>query len=364
MKKLIHGIFLIINIVAIICVLMTYIGGHVSPEKFLLPAFFALFFPVTVIVNIIFILFWLILKRWYFLLSLAAITLSFSLIKATFPIHATPTEEFSSTDHFTLMTYNSAMLGGYKKHTEENPNKVIQHILDSDPDIICIQEFATVSGSKYITHQEVLNIFKAYPYKHIYYKNNKSVKSGIATFSKYPMIKKETIDLNSQSNGAIYSDIVIRKDTIRLFNCHLESNKLTGQDKAMPLELRQKFDTENLSNITLHLSRKLGQAYRIRARQADIIHNEIQSSQHKVMVCGDFNDVPLSYSYTKIKGNLEDAFGEAGTGLGTTFNETVYRFRIDYILYDEIFSLQEIQRDKIEYSDHYPLKATFSKGSN
>lgn len=355
MKKLIHGIFLLINIIAILCVFVTLAGSTVSPEKFILPAFFALFFPFTIIANILFILFWLILKRWYFLFSLIALIFTFTQIKTVFPLH-TSKNEVTEEGSFSLMSYNTWMLGGFQKHTKNETNPVIEYILNADADIVCLQEFYVSTNNKYVTNEDIAQVFKKYPYKHIFYKKEGSYrKLGIATFSKYPIINRQAIDYESQQNASIYSDIVIKKDTIRFINCHLESNKLTEKDKAMPLELRKNFDAENISNITLHLSRKLGAAYKTRAKQAEAVNEVVKSSPYPVIVCGDFNDVPLSYAYTKVKGDLKDTFSELGAGFGNTFNERFYKFRIDYIFHDEGITPLDFKIDKVDYSDHYPL---------
>jgi endonuclease/exonuclease/phosphatase family metal-dependent hydrolase len=119
--------------------------------------------------------------------------------------------------------------------------------------------------------------------------------------------------------------------------------------------LKDSFDTEKLSGTTLHLSRKLGAAYKARAVQADTIASIRNRSPYKVIICGDFNDVPVSYAYTKIKGNLKDAFSETGFGLGWTLNLSIYKFRIDYVLYDATFTTNYFNISKVKYSDHYPV---------
>ena len=202
-----------------------------------------------------------------------------------------------------------------------------------------------------------MEIFKKYPYKHIHYKVNAGwSKSGVATFSKFPIVRKDVINFQSNYNTSISSDIKINGKMLRLFNCHLESNQLTENDKIMAFRLKDNLDTDNIKGTTLHLSRKLGAAYRVRAPQADTIAALIATSPHPVMVVGDLNDLPSSYAYTKIRGNLKDAFVERGCGLGWTFSESVLRFRIDHILYEPSFELADFKLDnKVRYSDHYPL---------
>lgn len=361
--KIIRWIFLFINFIFIIFALLAFWSSSLSPEKLIIPAYFALIFPITLTVNVIFIVFWMIFKKWYFLFSLLLLVCSYPKLKVIFPVNLnTGTTEITD-DGFSMLTYNTWMMGGIKKHTDKSPNKVIQHILNSDADIVCLQEFSVATN--YLTHEDVLNIFKKYPHKHIYYKNKRTHrKSGIATFSKYPIIKKDLVDFPSQQNSAIFSDIVIGKDTIRLINCHLESNQLTEKDKAMPADLRKNFDAENLSNVTLHLSRKLGAAYKARAKQADVVAQYVKKSPYKTMVCGDFNDVPLSYSYTKIKGNMQDVFETLGFGFGNTFHENFYNFRIDYVFCDQNFIPLQMQREKVKYSDHYPLMCKLKINKN
>jgi len=355
MRAIFRWKFLIINIFFILCVLFALWGSSVSPERFLLPAYFILVLPVLLIINLLFVLFWLAIRKWYFLLSLVLLLATYPRTKAVFPLNfrAMPTEFPEGS--FSIMTYNTHALGSAHRLPSISENRVIQHILEKDPDIVVIQEFVS---SAWFTEKKIFETFKRFPYRHIHYGNDRSAwKWGVATFSKFPIIHRETIDIPTFVNSAIFSDIVIGNDTIRLFNLHLESNLLTESDLKMPLELRENFSVGDLTQTTLHLSRKLGTAYRTRAQQADIIAEEIRNSPHPVIVAGDLNDVPLSYVYTRIRGNMQDVFVSLGRGFGITFSEKIYHFRIDYILADENFIPLFFKRDRVKYSDHYPLTA-------
>ncbi|MDL2290350.1 endonuclease/exonuclease/phosphatase family protein [Paludibacteraceae bacterium OttesenSCG-928-F17] len=324
-----------------------------------MPAYFTLVFPVFLILNVFFIVFWIAFRKWYFFLSLLVLIITYPSYKNAFALNINKNVKEVSEDSFSLLTYNTWIMGRYQKHSKDEPNKVIQYVLDSDADIVCLQEFH-VATQNFITHAEMVRIFKKYPYHHIYYKNTKTNrKSGIATFSKYPIIKKVNIDYQSRQNASIYSDIKIKGDTIRLINCHLESNNLTEKDKSLPAEIRRNFDAENISNVAVQLSSKLGTAYKARALQADTISQIVRSSPYKTLVCGDFNDVPLSYAYNTVKGDLNDVFIEKGFGFGSTFNENFYKFRIDYVFYDQNFIPLQLKMDKVKYSDHYPLLCRF-----
>ena len=354
-RILVKWIMMASNILAAIFMLLTLIGSVLSPDKNIILAYFALIFPVIIFVNIFFLLFWLLVRKWFFLVSLSLLIFSTSEINNTFPIHLRKIKPTLTSTSIKFLTYNTKMCGDLKKHTRNSHNKVIQYVLDSNADIVCLQEFTVSKNKEYLTLEDVYRIFKKYPYKHIQFKQ-KITENGVATFSKYPIINKQKIDYPSNFNNSIYSDININGKIIRVINNHLESNRLTENDKNMPIKLKNNFDADNLTGITRYFSHKLGAAYRIRAVQADAVAKSISISPYKVIVCGDFNDVPSSYAYTKVKGKLKDAFAETGTGLGWTFNDRYYHFRIDYVLYDSSqFSLIRYKTDKVNYSDHYPV---------
>lgn len=354
-RTLVKWLMMASNLLAAIFMLVTLIGSVVSPDKIILPAYFALIFPIIIIVNIGFVIFWMLIRKWFFLLSLSILLFSASEISNTFPLHFGKIKPTVSSNSIKFLTYNTKMCGELKKHTRLSHNKVIQYVLDSDADIVCLQEFTVSSKEEYLTLEDVYRIFKKYPYKQIQFKQ-KNKENGVATFSKYPIIKKEKIDYPSNYNNSIYSDINIHGKTIRVINNHLESNRLTENDKDLPRKLKDNFDANNLTGITRHFSHKLGVAYKLRAVQADSVAKVIGKSPYKVIVCGDFNDVPSSYAYTKIKGRLKDAFAETSAGLGWTFNDRYYHFRIDYILYDSsAFTPIVYKADKVNYSDHYPV---------
>jgi len=344
------------NIAVAFSLLMTLLGSVLSPETFILPSYFALAFPLIIVLNIGFVVFWALVRKWTFLLSLSLLFFSASQINDTYPFHLGKTEIVKAKHPISILTYNTMMSGKLVKHTERKPNMVIQQILDTDADIVCLQEFEVSTQDIYLTHADMLQIFSKYPYKHIWYKQTMNTKRfGLATFSKYPIVNKQKIDYPSESNSSIFSDIVVNGVTIRVINNHLESNRLTEKDKSLPVRLKKKFSAENLSGLTLHFSKKLGTAYKLRAQQAETVAGVIADSPYKVIVCSDLNDVPTSYAYTQVKGKLKDAFSEIGTGFGWTFCERFYRFRIDFVFYDPAFSVVKFEVNPVKYSDHYPV---------
>lgn len=363
-KNIVKWVMMAMNLSAIASMLLILAGTIVNPNAFIFPAYFSLAQPIIIVANIFFILFWLLARKWYFILSFSVLLLSATQIKDSFPVHFSSQSktkvDTSSEKSIHILTYNMMMSGKLVKHTHSHPNKVIQYILDKDADIVCLQEFMVSKKKQYLTHADMLHIFSNYPYKHIsYIRQYGSRLNGIATLSKYPIITQKRIKYKSEANLSICSDILVSGETIRVINNHLESNRITENDKSMPYKLKSNFDAENLKDLTWHFSRKLGNAYRLRANQADAVAKEIEHSPHHVLLCGDFNDVPGSYAYTKVKGDLKDVFSETGTGFGWTFYQRFYGFRIDYIFYDSLaFRPLSFHSDKVTYSDHYPVFCT------
>jgi len=350
------------NILAIGCLLLSGYSTQISPERFVLPSFLGLAFLPLVILNILFVIFWIIKLRWYFVFSLLALLLVYGNLKNIFPLNSSNKNRIAINDstQFTLLSYNVKLFDFYKKSAKlKSYNKTVDYILKRDADIVCLQEFGYFNSSGYLNAANLLSVFaKKYKYRHIEYYLNSDQRStyGVATFSKYPIVKKKGIDYDSKFNFTICSDIQIREKTIHLINCHLESNQLTLDDKKKMFEL---VDSASQKKIVLTAGlflRKLGTASKLRAHQVDVISNALKEYPSDVVLCGDFNDTPISYTYQKIKGDsLIDVFASTCSGLGISYNELPFLFRIDYIFHSKNISAGMFKVDKVKYSDHYPI---------
>lgn len=339
-----------VNVICILALLLSLLSKYLSPDIWHIPAYLGLVFPIILLVNFSFAIFWICVMQWRWLLcSFIAIVLSFVSVRSTFGF-STQTSPPLIGESISLMSYNVCACQNFKKTGE---NTLLKYIASQNADIVCLQEFAISTQANFLTLWDVCNALKQYPYRHIDFKNNNGRrKSGVATFSKYPIINKKRIPIESSFNSAQYSDIVVKGDTIRVFNNHLESNRLTGGNI---LSLEKK----TIQEYTSVLTDKLSVAYKIRAKQANTIAEEIELSPYKAIVCGDFNDVPISYTYHKIKGDLKDAFVENSWGMGTTFHGSWLRIRIDYMLHDADLQSFGYKRDRVNHSDHYPIMCSF-----
>ena len=179
----------------------------------------------------------------------------------------------------------------------------------------------------------------------------------IACYSRFPILSARVLDYASSYNGSVLYELKLNEDTITLINNHLESNKLTKADKDIYEEILKAPETEKVKSGARLLLHKLAEASAIRAPQADTIAREIASSRHpSVIVCGDFNDTPISYAHRVIAQNLDDAFTQSGRGLGISYNQNKFYFRIDNILISKNLRSYNCTVDRsIRESDHYPI---------
>jgi endonuclease/exonuclease/phosphatase family metal-dependent hydrolase len=352
---------LVINLFFLAGLLISGLSIYISPEKTTIPAILGLFFIFFILSNILFVIYWIIKLKWYFILSLAGLLLLSNNISNIFPINKKEKAASTSSaeDSLKIVSYNVKLFDFYTKNKSESKNNILSYILEKDADIVCLQEYGYSHNNQFLTEKDILTLLgKTYKYNHI--ETNDKQSYGVATFSKYKIINKQEIVTTSKNNLSIYSDIKIKDKTVRVFNCHLESNQLTHKDKKKISELVDDLDRDELQRTTGLLSRKLRQAFKRRALQVDTISKEIAQSSFPTLVCGDFNDTPISYTYRKMRGSLSDAFVQTSTGLGITYNEGVFRFRIDYILHSKELKPFSFTIDKVKYSDHYPISCSFS----
>lgn len=363
-RRIGKGAIVALNMIVALLMLLGGLSVWVNPQIIALPAYLGLFFPVFLLLNVLFVVFWLFLRDYWACMSLALMLLVGGPVINTFACNfSNAAENVSEAPVLTLMSYNTMACGQFVKATKGKGNPVLDYIVKENPDVVCMQEFAVSKYKEYLQMADVKRVLKEYPYSHIeFIIDNKYKKMGIATFSKFPIIRKNNLDIESSFNMAICSDIVVKGDTVRIYNCHLESNKLTEGDVKMQSDLMKDFDTKRAGVYAELVSQKLAEAYRFRASQAQQIAAAMKECAYPVLLCGDFNDVPVSYTYRTIKGKrLKDAFIENGLGFGLTFQKSLMNVRIDYIMHDDNFVAGDFQIDKSNYSDHYPIKCAIYK---
>ncbi|NJK85950.1 MAG: endonuclease/exonuclease/phosphatase family protein [Bacteroidales bacterium] len=259
-----------------------------------------------------------------------------------------------------LLSYNVRLFNYYEWLNDKTvPDKIFQYICKEDAGIVCLQEFLTINNSN-LSLDKIKKKLAGIPYSHINYsfKISENRSLGIATFSKYPIINKGLLKFEESPNVVIFSDIKVGKDTLRVYNCHLQSTRLKKDDFHLIDSLFYGYDEAQLNKLKL-LTYRLADAYKRRAVQSESLADHINSSPYSVIVCGDFNDTPVSYTYYKIRNHLKDAFLESGRGIGNTYFGNYPNFRIDYILHDKQIKSFDFKINRIKWSDHYPIYCSF-----
>ena len=347
-------------------------SSYINPNTFWPVSFIGFAFPVVLVINMVFLLGWALIRHWLALVQLAAIALSWVCIYATFAFHFTAEQKDSG---LKLMTWNVKNFDLYNwSHNTETREKMMQLIAREKPDVLCLQEFYT--NNQLFKNLAYIRDTLGYPYYYFFAGVNLSKlpktklqktlwKSGllnqqwgVATFSKYPITDSGKVEFkNAFANDCIYTDINFNGKTVRLYNVHFQSIHLGYDDYATidSIESSQKTTWVGLKNII----KKMKEGYARRSVQAKAVAASMATYGGGKILCGDFNDVPVSYTYRTVKQDLQDAFVERGSGFGPTYVNRFSIFRIDYTLLDSHITINSYRTIKSNLSDHYPVCITF-----
>ncbi len=340
-----------INLLVVSALLLADACVFISPERFVLPALFGLGFEALLWACLLMgISWWFSSRKSWCLVSFIAIALSAGNILHTFS-HGRP-DGADTEKQLTVMTYNTHQCGQLAKASK---NAVLKNIRESGADIVCLQEYEVSKNQRYLTFDEAKQFLKdIYPYTYYDFRvHNTRRQFGLAVYSKYPLIHKTSIHYESRGNQSNYCDVVVEGDTLRLFTNHLESNSIQESE----LELQE--DSEQMKRKTLAVLKKMMAAYDYRAGQSRAVHEAIEASPYPVIVAGDMNDVPVSYTYRTISKGLQDSFLKASIcKRGWTFYKFFLGVRIDYIFVSDDLKVADAEVIKCEGSDHFPYKTT------
>ena len=360
MKNILYKILLFVNAFFAVTLLISYLAVHISPGDFALPAFFGLGYPYLLLVNIVLVIIWAMMLRFEAFISVVVIAIGFTHFSNYIKL-IKPSSNKANT--FKVISYNVRLFNYFENKTSSNSEKkIIEFLKAQKPDILCVQEFFGLGnpddkeaafkealGGNYYSHIKVLGRGKNRFY-------------GIATFSKYQILKKGEIIHPASSSLSIYTDVLIGKDTFRIYNNHLQSFRLQKMERSFIEEMTLPENKETMNEVKgLYVSLKDG--FIRRALQSQVVKDHINRSPFPVIVAGDFNDTPVSYSYRKIRKGLKDSFVNSGYGAGFTYRGNYPPNRIDYILYDNTLINSYFEIIRLKYSDHYPIIAYFKKKS-
>ncbi|SFZ93314.1 Metal-dependent hydrolase, endonuclease/exonuclease/phosphatase family [Flaviramulus basaltis] len=338
MKKLsfINKIIYFINVVVAILLLLSYILPFLPPKTFSILSVVNLGVSFLILINALCFLYWLIRLKKQLMLSLLVLVIGYFSFGSLYKFSSS--KKIESHGNLKVMNYNVRLFNLYDWLTEQDiETKIIDFVKTESPDVLSIQEYHPQDNID-------LSFFK-YKFEKL---SGKKIKSGQAIYSKYPIINSGSVEFPNTANNAIYADIVKEKDTIRIYNIHLESLRIDTKVESLKKE-----NSEKLFN-------RIGTTFKMQQFQTELFLAHKKKCHYKMVICGDFNNTAFSYVYRKIKGDLKDTFKESGNGFGRTYDFKFFPVRIDFIFADDAFSVNGFKAYNEHYSDHYPIMATLS----
>lgn len=323
-----NKIVYILNSFIATLLLLSFLLPYISPKTIPVFAILSLFVPFLIIINSVFALYWLLQFKKQFLLS--SIILAIGWVFST-PFYKVTENNSSLNDDIKVMSYNVRMFNHWKWVEDDSiSNKINAFITAQSPDILLFQEYYSLEKQQF-----------KYPYKYIKTKNKKD-KIGLAIYSRFPIINSGSLNLENTSNNIIFADIVRKKDTIRVYNLHLQSLQLNTS--------KENFGQANSEKLVARLKER----FKRQADQTEIFLAHEKVFKGKKIVGGDFNNTCYSWVYNQISKDKKDTFIEAGSGFGKTFNYW-FPMRIDFIFTDENAIVNQFNSFSEKNSDHFPI---------
>jgi endonuclease/exonuclease/phosphatase family metal-dependent hydrolase len=358
LKKIISVLIRILYFVLLVSLLLSYLAPYANPKEFWLFAFFGLAYPFLLIANVIFLIWWIVRWNKLYWLSLICILAGWVNMKNLFHFGGND----SQAQGIKVLSYNVRLFDLYNwTHNKNTRNKIFSFLKDESADIVCLQEFFQGDSGYFETLDTLIDITKSKGH-HVEYTLSRRKKDhwGIATFSKYHVINRGDLRFKTRTNNiCIYSDLKIGEDTVRVYNMHLQSISFGYADYRFVEAIKEKNDTLDAEDIEIaskNILRRLKRAFIKRAEQTDKVIQHIMACPYPVIVCGDFNDTPFSYTYHSFSEKLQDAFLESGSGIGSTYLGSFPSYRIDYIFHSKNLTSSGFEVLPEKLSDHYPTR--------
>lgn len=343
----------LINLLFAVYTLLVYQLVYSANIQHWIGGFISLSFPLVIIGNLLFVLIWIFGRSPKVLLSLGILFLALPLHKRTFKLGLN-IDKMAQPD-LTVLSYNVMYLdkpSATKGKASKDGKNIVAAMNEITADVKCFQE---LYNNKKISELDAISKITEYNPHYVYMHSQKGNDKadgtiGLATFSKYPIINKEEIYWENNNNGILATDIVFKKDTIRIINFQLRS---MGIRVEKMLDENKKINKKETRNILSQLK----DGFEARGQEVATLENMIVDSPYPIIAVGDLNEMPYGYAYGKLKTHLNNAFEDAGKGFGFTYNEILRFLRIDNQFYDAgFFKATKLNTlKKYKSSDHYPI---------
>ncbi|RIW12375.1 endonuclease [Algoriphagus lacus] len=329
--------------------LILFSSVFISPEIFPYAGLLPFFIPLAVLANVFLLAMLILAWRKLAFFPLIALILGYKFLLITFQFRSTNEEA----PGLRVLTYNAHGFFYRKEKTDELDPNVFPWLADHPADIKVFQEFYQDYTSASRNAIKLLSKDGEYEFAyHIVDGNEKKRFMGMAIFSRYPIVNQGVVFENERNNGAMFADIQVSGDTIRVYNTHLQS---------MAIQAESLDNYEEAKQVYRQTLGKLHRGSLARSKQLNLLYEHLSNSPHPVILMGDLNEIPYSYAYFKLSEKLDNAFEKAGRGFEFTYNRVLFFLRIDHIFADP--SLKPVYfktHREVDYSDHYPVTATFT----
>lgn len=324
-----HKLVFQLNCLMAILMLVSFILPYLPPSRFPTLSLLSLGVPLLIIINIVFAAYWLIQLNRRFLISLTVLGISYFYFNVFYEVSKQiDPARFENT--ISVLSYNVRLFNAYEEEFHGDVPAMMAAVLnEKKPDVLCIQEYYIPNSID----------FSDYPHRYIHFINKKT-RLGHAIFSKYPLINTGAFDFSDSFNNTLYADVVKDKDTLRVYNLHLQSLGILPRFQFLK-------ETDND-----RLRRRLSRNFKKQENQIRAILEHKTGTRHPVIISGDFNNTPFSYTYRKLNKEMTDSFRERGNGLGTTFLFDSFPMRIDYILASKELKVLSFETLPDSFSDH------------
>ena len=350
------------NILVAVVFLLSCIVPYLSPVRWWFISYLGLVFPFLLAAVILFLVFWLFVSRRYALISTISLLLGYKSISVFFAFHFPRKFELQKDPNvLRVVSWNVARFIEIKKNNNKGSQtrlQMMEMLKEQDADLLCLQEFQTSVNPDYYDNISYVQKELGYPYFVFSFdEDGDGHYYSSAIFSRYPIIDSGRIRYPRPTlpDVLIHADIRVGEKTLRVFTSHLQSLQFRKNDYEKIDKIKSGEDI--LSTDSRPILSKIKRGFINRSIQADIISQIVGDSPYPVLFCGDLNDVPNSYTYFTVRGNMQDAFLKKGFGAGRTFSALSPTLRIDYILADAQFRIRQFNRVVKNYSDHYMIVA-------
>lgn len=329
--------------------LALFLSVYISPIYFPYVGLITLTIPLLLVINAILAVGLIFAKRKLAILPILALVVGWKFVGMTYQFGSSN----QSREGLSVLTYNVHLFTYSKDGVNSQTQNMMRWLKENPADIKCFQEFFHDPTTPSRNAIKQLGTDAGYHHSYqIIHGNPKKASFGMVIFSRYPIVNDGIVLDSRSTNGIIFADIKVDKDTVRIYNVHLESMNIPSSEL-------DNFD--GIKENYRQTLRKLKRGQVSRASQLQVLIDHMENSPYPNILVGDFNDVPYSYTYMVLRSVMDNAFEKAGNGFGFTYNKVLFFLRIDNIFFDRELAIRDFKtHSEVDYSDHYPISAVFT----